>query len=228
MGGDVFYSRKIPKTDGRINEIYQLRYKVYCDEWGFENPDDHPGGVEIDEYDEFSSHFAVMPSGSNEIIGTTRLIFNSSKGFPLESHVVLYEGIFDGVNRNGIGEVSRLAVCKEYRRRYIDKVMFEFKEYDQGYEKRVAAERRKVDQEIVFHLYRCICRECLDKKLTHLIAVMADGLHLLLKRMGIDFTQIGAPVDYHGPRTPYICCIEKTLSSLKEKHVQIYDRFMSE
>lgn len=223
----MFYYRKVPRTDPRIDEVYRLRYKVYCDEWGFENPEDHPGHVEIDEFDPHSSHFAVIREDNDEMIGTTRIIFSSDLGFPLEGHVVLDQGALDGIERSLIGEVSRLAVSKDYRRRYVDKVMFEFKEYDEEYENYTSAERRKVDQEIVLNLYSCIYRECADRNLTHLIAVMADGLYLLLKRLGIIFKQIGASVDYHGPRTPYICCIEETLRNIERRRPEIYERFMS-
>ena len=223
----MFYYQKIPKTDARSNDIYKLRYKVYCDEWGFEKPEDHPGGVEIDEFDEFSSHFAVIRTDNHEMIGTTRIIFCSEHGFPLESHSTIESGALEGIRRDNIGEVSRLAVSKDYRKRFIDKVMFEFKEYDEEYEKQISAERRKVDQEIVLNLYSCIYKECVDKNLTHLIAVMADGLYLILKRIGIIFTRIGPSVDYHGPRTPYICCIEESIQNIKRRRPDIYERFMS-
>lgn len=223
----MFYYRKVPRTDPRIDEVYRLRYKVYCDEWGFEAPEDHPGEVEVDEFDCNSSHFAVIRQDNDEMIGTTRIIFWSRLGFPLEGHVVLDSGAMDGIERSKIGEVSRLAVSKDYRRRYVDKVMFEFREYDEEYENYTSAERRKVDQEIVLNLYSCIYRECADKKLTHLIAVMADGLYLLLKRIGIIFKKIGPSVDYHGPRTPYICCIEETMQNVQRKRPEIYERFMS-
>lgn len=223
----MFYCQKIPRSDERINDVYGLRYKVYCDEWGFENPEDHPCGVEIDEFDEHSAHFAVIREDNKEMIGTTRIIFCSDKGFPLEGHAELDQGALDGIDRYLVGEVSRLAVSKDYRRRYVDKVMFEFKEYNEAYERQTTADRRKVDQEIVLNLYSCIYKECVERKMTHLIAVMADGLYLLLKRLGITFTKIGPSVDYHGPRTPYICCIDTTMKNLQRKHPEIYKRFIS-
>ena len=226
-GQAMFYYQKILRSDERINDVYMLRYKVYCDEWGFESPEDHPGGVEIDEFDECSSHFAVIRKDNDEMIGTTRIIFCSDKGFPLEGHAELDKGTFSGMDRNLIGEVSRLAVSKDYRRRYVDKGMFEFKEYNQDYEKQTTMERRKLDQEIVLNLYSCICKECMEREMTHLIAVMADGLYLLLKRIGIIFTKIGPSVDYHGPRTPYICCIDTTMKNLQRKRPEIYERFIS-
>jgi len=99
-GQAMFYYQKILRTDERINEVYMLRYKVYCDEWGFENPEDHPGGVEIDEFDECSSHFAVIRKDNDEMIGTTRIIFCSDKGFPLEGHAELDKGTFGGLDRD--------------------------------------------------------------------------------------------------------------------------------
>ena len=43
-----------------LEEVYRLRYKVYCEEWGFERIENHPGERETDEFDEYSVHFIAQ------------------------------------------------------------------------------------------------------------------------------------------------------------------------
>jgi len=98
--------------------IYQLRYKVYAEEFGFENLEDHPDGYETDEYDEKSIHFAAL-NGDNSVVGTVRLVLNSEKGFPIE-HAVKTEFIGEKPSPDKIAEISRLAVIKDFRKRKED------------------------------------------------------------------------------------------------------------
>ena len=42
---------KVSHNDPLLLEVFKLRYKVYCEEWGFERPEDHPDGIERDEFD---------------------------------------------------------------------------------------------------------------------------------------------------------------------------------
>ena len=96
--------------DSGLKEIYRLRYKVYVEEWGFERPENHPDGIEIDEFDKNSIHFAAKDNSKN-IIGTVRLILNSQVGFPIEEHCKLNINK-DELPRNHLAEISRLAISK--------------------------------------------------------------------------------------------------------------------
>ena len=75
-------------------------------------------------------------------------------------------------------------------------------------------------------LYRCIYRESLERGLTHLYAVMAKGLYLLLKRIGITFTQAGPGIEYHGIRTPYTGCILAMLEEFSRTNIDLYRCFI--
>ena len=96
--------------DSGLKEIYRLRYKVYVEECGFERPENHPDGIEIDEFDKNSIHFAAKDNSKN-IIGTVRLILNSQIGFPIEEHCKLNINK-DELPRNHLAEISRLAISK--------------------------------------------------------------------------------------------------------------------
>ncbi|CAG1064703.1 acyl homoserine lactone synthase [uncultured bacterium] len=188
-----------------LEEVYRLRYKVYCEERGFEKPEDHPDGLEIDAFDRHSVHFGAF-NEMGELIGTARIILNSGDGFPLEKNCVLSSDV-SLIERERLGEISRLALKKEYRRRAEDNFIYN----DQGDappEFHSVPNDRRNRHEIVIGLYKLIYIESRKRGLTHWYTVMAKGLYLLLKRMGIFFQPIGPTIEYHGQRTPYLGGIE--------------------
>jgi N-acyl amino acid synthase of PEP-CTERM/exosortase system len=203
--GSVFRcSKAIEQTE--LQKVYELRYKSYCEEWGFERPEDYPDKLESDVFDKYSVHFLSARIDTRNVIATIRLILNSELGFPFEKHCRIDEDI-SHLDRNKMAEISRLAISKHYLRRTGDHIY----DCDFGPEElppapEVSSERRK-RQEIICGLYRCIYQESKEKGLTHWFAVMSRGLYILLKRLNMTFIPIGPEIDYHGPRRPYLGCI---------------------
>ena len=222
----MFDFRKVGNDPQLIQEVYKLRYKVYCDEWGFEKPEDHPDGIEIDNFDKHSVHFAAFREDDGKLIGTVRLIRFSGEGFPLFSHCSV-DADLSFLGENAVGEISRLAISKELRRRRPDNALYdgEMRELEEDVTPLAVRERRKNENAIVLGLYRCLYKESIDTGITHLYAVMARGLFLLLKRISINFRQIGPEVNYHGLRTPYILDLAQMMVDLKEKNPQLYQYF---
>ena len=62
-------------TPELLDQIFALRYQVYCVEHRFENPAKFPTGRETDCHDPFSLHVALIYRGTGEVAGTVRLIF---------------------------------------------------------------------------------------------------------------------------------------------------------
>ena len=58
----LFEYQKLPQGDPLQIEVFKLRYKVYAEEWGFERKEDHPGEIEMDEYDDHSLAERGKPS----------------------------------------------------------------------------------------------------------------------------------------------------------------------
>ena len=105
-----------------LKKVYKLRYKVYCEEWGFENPEKYPDRQETDEFDKNAVHFAAIDD-SGRIVGTVRLILFSPDGFPLEKHCDL-NGSGEGVRGEDTAEISRLVISRNYRKRTEDKYIY--------------------------------------------------------------------------------------------------------
>ena len=210
-------------TDEERQEVFRLRYKVYCEEWGFEKPEDHPGWIEKDEFDARSVHFVakVNKDGDERIIGTVRIILPSDKGFPIEKHCRITSDL-SGIDRKKIGEISRLAISKDYRKR-LDDAYYENKDLSNVVSVPAAnIERRRSRQAIVCGLYRSIYIESKEQGLTHWYAVMTMGLYTLLKRIDIVLKPIGPEVDYHGFRTPYIASIAEIEQNVAGRRNELF------
>jgi len=227
---EFFEFVKVREGDPLYAEIFKLRYKVYCDEWGFEKAEDHPGGIEVDQYDTSSIHFAALRLPGRELIGTIRMIMYSNKGFPIEQHFEFDEEsqvALRHVDRRRCAEISRLAISKDYRRRAIDRVIFDGHDLPEQDLHQIRQERRRLENDIVLGLYREICREGVSQGVTHLYAVMARGLCALLKKVGIVFRRIGPEKDYHGMRGPYIGDMATMTRDLEQINPDLYRRFFS-
>ncbi len=243
-----FITQQISDKEG-LTEIYRLRYRVYVDEWHFEKPENHPGGIETDEFDKNSIHFATRDDGKR-IIGAVRLIFDSRAGFPIEKYCHLTIGQ-DGVPREKIAEISRLAISKNYRRRTEDRYIYGPDEERRNFDgfnytdytnktnrwqaediyrynlpnKRKFSQEKRVRHEIVVDLYKAVYHESKKLGITHWYAVMAKGLYVLLRKLGITFKPIGEQVDYHGIRTPYLGDIKEIEHEVSIKNPELFKEF---
>lgn len=213
--------------DPVLSLIHRLRYQVYVNEWCFEKPEDHPNGLEQDEYDRSSLHFYACSRNSDEVIGSARIILGSDLPFPIERHFDV-SSLSSAGRREKMAEISRLAISKDYRRRAIDRVIFsrgdtplDESEADPVVTQPGVQERRKCEHELIRGLYLLIYRESLMLGLTHWYAVMARGLYVILSRWGIDFRQIGPEKYYHGMRAPYVVDIRAMEQSLAKKNPEL-------
>ena len=78
------YFEMVPAISDELkNEVYKLRYQVYCkengDKTGFKIPVGLPEGFEFDEYDSHSSHYLIRHRNRGTIMATTRLILPDAK-----------------------------------------------------------------------------------------------------------------------------------------------------
>ena len=233
-----------------LRDIYRLRYKVFCYEWGFEKPENYPDEIVTDVYDLHALHFAVK-NDTGKVVGAISLILDSPEGFPAEKYCEL--DIDTGsLPRNSIAEISRLVIHRDYRRRAEDKYIYgpdeerrsignvhytsvysgpmqNFRRADDKY--RYKGQRRTMESyserrrrhEVVISLYKTLYQESKRRQITHWYAVMTKGIVLLLDRFGLTFDAIGDPVDYRGIRTPYLGDIEKIEREIVEKNPELFE-----
>ena len=202
------------KNEEIKKKIYQLRYEVYVKEFGFEKPEDHPGGLETDEYEKYSKHFAAIDD-DGEVIGTIRLVLCSEKGFPIE-HATKVSFIGEKPPPEKIAEISRLAVSKKYRRRREDG-MFGVESYLKKSEGGILPDSGPVPRKherrkrpvIVLGLFQIMYHASKRLGLSHWYMITEKKIYYMLKKFGFLFHQIGEPVEYHGLRIPYLGIINE-------------------
>jgi N-acyl amino acid synthase of PEP-CTERM/exosortase system len=216
-----FQYKKITPDDARINEIYRLRYKVYCLECGYEDACDYINHLETDEYDQVATHFCACESKSGKIIGTARIILPSATGLPLFNHFPVDRELLLSIPSDSVAEISRLAISKEYRQRMVDEAIYGDNVVSLMGEREKRNWRKRYENELVTGLYHCIYAESIELGLTHLYAIMSDGLYALLTRWGLVCHPIGPALDHHGIRRPYIASIAENMSWFETEQKRI-------
>lgn len=119
---DNYYNTfKIVKADTPelLEDIFRLRYDVYCKENGYINATFHHGGMECDSYDALADHFALIHIETNDTIGTARVVYKDASkqgGFPMQTHCD-HPFIHDEKNVKQLCQISRFCMHKDFRRR---------------------------------------------------------------------------------------------------------------
>jgi N-acyl amino acid synthase of PEP-CTERM/exosortase system len=190
-----------------LDEVYRLRYQVYCIENAFENPAEHPDRRERDEYDHRSVHTLLRHRPTGTFAGAVRVILPGTEEMlqPLPVEAVLAsEGrvLPKRLPRRTTAEISRFLVSKEFRRRRGEE------RYADGGTSSGAAQRafeeRRTAPYITFGLLGGALDLCTQFGVTHICAMMEPALIRILRRSGVEFEEIGAPIEHHGLRQPCV------------------------
>lgn len=196
---------QIANTEGLRHEVYRLRHQVYCEELHFEDIKD--GYEEFDEFDDRSIHCFIRHLNSNALAGTVRLITSAKDDelLPIEkfcSHAI-EDNDFAPWNfpRESICEISRLAVPENFRKRAVD----QFKGAATGAfnEKAYSASELRCFPYIAVCLYMSAAAMGFHSNRFHGYVMMEPRLARSLSFIGINFKQLGKPVEYHGKRAAY-------------------------
>lgn len=207
----IFDYRTVAPEATEMEEVYRLRYKVYCLECGYEKASDYMDGLESDDFDDVSTHFIAAEKQSGKVVGTARIIHAQEKGLPALKYFKLQKELLPDVPMSQVGEISRLAISKEYRRQVVDNAIQDNKVVSIRQRNAGKRLRRRFEADLVCGLYHSIYQESIERGMTHLFAVMSEGLFAILQRWGLEFKPVGPVVDYHGLRRPYIAAIEENM-----------------
>lgn len=204
-----------------LNEIFRLRFQVYCKECSFLKAEDYPDGIEKDKFDPHSLHFVAQDELG--AIGTARLVLDSPYGLPLEHHYSNYVCLDKTcVPRKQIAEISRLVISKEYRRRRGDGLYYN-PEYEDRASREHSLHRMKC---MALGMYREMYQESKRRGITHWYALMEKSLWLLLRLHNFNFQPIGEEIDVYGPVKPYLGDIKKMEKEVFEKSPELFKYFI--
>ncbi|MCB1774226.1 MAG: PEP-CTERM/exosortase system-associated acyltransferase [Gammaproteobacteria bacterium] len=203
-----YFSIELADTDALRQEVFRLRYDVYCRELGWEDPSHYPDELESDIYDGVSRHCLLKHRRSGMYAGTVRMVMTHDSDrqppIPLQSHCNghLFDGPLrpDRLQLGSFGEISRLALRGEFRRRHGEehtpdghgRELFEWSQ----------TERRRFPH-IALGLYLGASAVGLSDGASGVYAMMEPRLARHLRFAGIQFEQVGEPIDFRGLRAPY-------------------------
>ncbi len=198
-----FHGREINpvRSDAVMQRIQALRYDVYCRECHFLSAGDYPDHRESDEYDAQSAHFAAFDLDQG-LAGYVRLVRpDAIETFPFQNHCVELLDGFQLPPAFKSGEISRLMVREDFRRRRGDLVTGG-STGERG--PLPVVELRDGSPQILLSLYREMYAHSLRNGIRYWYAAMERPLARALSRMKFCFRQIGPATNYYGPVAPYM------------------------
>lgn len=222
-----YFLPMLANTPEQRAQAFRIRHEVYCREFGFERPEEHPDGMETDSYDAQSIHCLLVHQPSTKAAGCVRLVLpdpeNPDAPLPFEKHCIdsLDRSITEPLlaNRAAIGEISRLAVISEFRRRRNEDRTPAGDPDAAGFS---LIEQRQFPF-IAVGLYLSAASTGMLSGLEGVFAMMEPRLARHLSRYGIRFMQVGQVTDYHGPRAPFYITRDDLLHGLKPEISALLD-----
>lgn len=220
-----FFDVKPVVTDEQLRLAMELRYQVYCLETGFEDVNQHPGGMERDEFDSRAVHSLLIHRASGIVAGTVRLVLpeptNPQALFPIEKHCGdAVQRPVAAAARSRVAEISRFCISKEFKRRMAEPHTLWGSVEGLGEED--MSERRLIPH-ITVGLFTAIVRMSAQHGIRYWYAVMEPSLLRLLKRFGIHFTLIGPAVEYHGARQPCFADADEVLAEMRRVALPVWE-----
>lgn len=206
-----YFRVEFVNTEQQRLDMQHLRYEVYIEEFGFDDVAKFPDMLEYDEYDDFASACIIYHIPTNTPAACVRLIpALECSQLPVEKYIAhsLDKSIMVSLNadRSNLGEISRLAVSKKFRRRPKESLS------PAGWS---TGEERSYPLLSVACFMACI----ILADVLHIennIASMEPFLPRLIQRSGPKFTEIGSLVEYHGARSTYLVYKQEVLDNLSE------------
>lgn len=223
-----YFDIGVATTEAQRIRAGRVRYRVYCQEFGYEPAADFPDHRERDSYDDYSVQCLVTHRRSHRTAGCVRLIYAAEdRSLAFEDHCrgnihlnYLQELSHD---RDRFCEVSRLAVDSDFRKQ-AGGIRLRPGEVDQlGF---CRAERK------TFPLVSLASVLSAFSMASHvgrsdMFAMMDANLPRLLGQMGIVVEQAGDPTEYHGQRILYYISADVAIDSLRDGMRELFDAIHS-
>lgn len=218
-----YFTLELATTSVQMEKIYGIRYRVYCEEFGYEPADHFPNKLETDSFDAHSVHALVTHKSSGRAAGCVRAVeVGDLAQMPMEAFcsdsldAALMKSL--GGDRDTICEISRLAVDAAFRRRPGEKVS-RFGEIS-------ALDCTKREQRtfsliaVATLLAGFAIADLIGRPNT--FAMMEPFLPRLLGRSGMKGIRVGEDTNYHGVRAGYFNTTEEVVGGMPAEWRELY------
>lgn len=219
-----YFELSLALTEAERAAVYHVRYRVYCEEFGYEPIESFLNGQETDEFDNQSVHCLVTHKASGRPAGCVRLVLvDNGDQLPMEQHSG--DAIDNSFmrrfaqKRGSICEISRLAVDGDFRRRRGEKATqfgahdsFHFGEEEQRTFPLIA---------VALFLASAAVADVLSRR--HVFAIMEPFLPKILRRTGVEFDRVGEDFEFRGIRAPYYANLDDLVRNAPDELRLCYD-----
>ena len=221
------YFEMVPAISEELkNEVYKLRYQVFCIENKVFNSELYPDDMEFDDYDKHSVHYLIRHRKSGEYAATTRLILpyanNLKKLFPLELHCEIDNlAAVQPINRAHLAEISRFCISKSFKKRKNEGRTLAA--IGLNWDDSFSLPEQRNFPHITLSLIACFIKASYENDIHYLYAGTELSLLRLVSAWGINFTKIGPLANFHGKRWPCLITVTDLLDGVAERNLDIWN-----
>lgn len=227
-----YFSIRLARTPEEKSQVYGIRYRVYCEQFGYEPAERFPTREEFDDFDAYSFHCLVIHKSSGWPAGCARLVpaCGDMTVDPLPIEEVFHERLDMSliesldIDRGNVCEISRLAVDEMFRRRAGERVTRHGAPDSALY----APHERSVFPFVCMSAFLGATALTEITGRTSVFAMMEPFLARMLARSGIHFRRVGKDIDYHGIRAPYFTTTQSALDSMTPDTRLMYDSIIED
>lgn len=219
-----YFKLEIASTPEQMEMVYRIRYRVYCEEFGYEEAESFPDHKESDEFDAHSTHCLIIHKLTGMPAACVRVVHvDETTKMPMETYCLdsLDPKLFSAraTDRSKICEFSRLAVDGAFRRRAGERAsrFGELKSMD--------CTKRELRTFSLLAIAAFVSAFAVSAHLgrTNAFAMMEPFLPRLLARSGVVVSRVGDDVDYHGIRAPYFITAHDAINGMPGELRDLYD-----
>jgi len=218
-----YFEVELATTAEQMAKVYRIRYRVYCEEFGYEEAESFPDDQESDEFDSHSVHCLIIHKLTGMPAACVRVVnVDQHTLMPMEKYCrnSLDNDLFGSrsLNRSVICEFSRLAVDGAFRRR-VGEGASRFGELSS-----MDCTKRELRTFSLIAIAAFVSAFAISDHLgrPHAFAMMEPFLPRLLKRSGVLVSRVGEDVDYHGIRAPYFITTPAAVGGMPDELRELY------
>lgn len=226
QGFKQYFTIKRAESQAVLDDIYRIRYGVYCQEFGFDLP--HHQGLEQDQFDPYSSHCLLTHKSSGMNVGCIRVISLSEEDHSIELPFITHcaDSFYpeqlkpDTIATNKVSEISRVAVVPEFRRRSGENSTKDgLAKMDDNF-----SQTRRFPY-ITPSLYLAAGALFLASKKQQLFVATEPRLIKSLAKLGVRFRQVSELTNYHGQRAVYTFTRQSVKADIKAMPIPVKNFF---
>lgn len=217
------------ESDESKEQVFRLRYDVFCEENKFEKSPFSGEALEHDAYDDHAVHYLLRHRASGDMVGTVRVVLpmedDPLHSFPVQAHCN-HPLLKDGERALTLFEISRFCMAPRFRKRERDGRLLPAY-YDQDMVDVVQNGRPVKVRRLIPYAPAALLKGAFETALAARIfegVWMVDSMHLQsLDRIGFSFGLLGPYVNYHGGAQPVIFNIKHVLDNMRAKNRHCWD-----